>query len=260
MTSFEAAIAALGNLGDSSVWSLIVTVMGDRVGDGGVIAGPVLAEVLEPIGVKPEALRVALHRLRKDGWIASNKTGRTSAHRLTDFGMAETRVAALRIYQRQVELPANWYLLVGEKDANHPTDESILYLGRGVYLGSGIAPVQDAFLVIQGNRPTLPKWLKSQLGWDELAVSYAQLAEALGIVNDALRANLQLLPNQVATLRTLVVHHWRRNLLRHQDLPLGFFPEGWQGEDCRELVMALLDRLPLEANTKPASKPPRPRG
>jgi len=50
-------------------------------------------------------------------------------------------------------------------------------------------------------------------------------------------------PDATVALRVLVVHHWRRLLLRHEDLAMEFFPAGWHGEDCRALVVKLLDRL-----------------
>ena len=67
MTSgdFQKTIDALGGDDMPRVWSLIVTVFGDLAQrNGDEIAGPVLGEILAPVGVRPEAMRVALHRLR----------------------------------------------------------------------------------------------------------------------------------------------------------------------------------------------------
>lgn len=241
---FGTAVAALAGLGDTSVWSLIVTVMGDSAArEGDKITGPVLAQILEPIGVRPEALRVALHRLRKDGWIISDKTGRTSVHRLTDKGLAETRVAASRIYQRQVSFPDQWYLLwAGSQEIPLPP-EGTLRLGRGIFFGQGAAPDCADFLVMQGRVKSVPQWLQFRLGGPDLMSAFEHLEAALNEVTEILANTSGLSPLQTATLRTLIVHYWRRNLLKHPDLPLGFFPDGWQGEVCRGLVMGLLDRL-----------------
>ena len=48
---------------------------------------------------------------------------------------------------------------------------------------------------------------------------------------------------QSAALRVLVVHQWRRLVLRHADLPERFFPDGWKGEACRAHVLQLLGNL-----------------
>ena len=241
--TFDKASAALTDLGDTSVWSLIVTVMGDLAPDGTAIGGPFLAEILEPFSIKPEALRVALHRLRKDGWILSEKLGRTSQHRLTEMGQVETRVAARRIYQRQGVVPEQWYLLWEGPEGSGPAPKDVLPLGRGMYLGQGAAPEVAGFLVMQGHVRAVPDWLKSQLDGDALAVSYARLADALTSVISALDSGAALSPQQVASLRIMIVHHWRRNLLKHADLPAEFYPDGWQGELCRDMVIGLLDRL-----------------
>ncbi|MBV1865671.1 MAG: PaaX family transcriptional regulator [Rhodobacteraceae bacterium] len=242
--AFGTAVAALRRLGDTSVWSLIVTVMGDSAArKGDKIAGPVLAQILEPVGVRPEALRVALHRLRKDGWIVSDKTGRTSVHRLTDKGLAETRVAASRIYQRQVNFPDQWYLFWAEPEETPPPPEGMLRLGRGMFLGQGEAPDCADFLMMQGHVKSVPQWLQTRLAGPDLMLAFDHLAAALNEVTETLVNTSGLSPLQIATLRMLIVHHWRRSLLKHPDLPLGFFPDGWQGGACRGLVMGLLDRL-----------------
>ena len=242
--AFGTAVAALTRLGDTSVWSLIVTVMGDSAArEGDKIAGPVLAQILEPVGVRPEALRVALHRLRKDGWIISDKMGRTSVHRLTDKGLAETRVAASRIYQRQTNFPDQWFLLWAESEENPPPSKGMQRLGRGMFIGQGQAPDCADFLVMQGRVKSVPHWLQSRLAGPDLMLAFDHLAAALNEVDEILVNTSELPPLQIATLRMLIVHHWRRSLLKHPDLPLGFFPDGWQGGVCRGLVMGLLDRL-----------------
>ena len=86
---YHDTIARLTALGPLRVWSLLVTVFGDLTQDD-ALEGPTLSALMSEIGVKPEATRVALHRLRADGWITSEKTGRTSRHRLSAKGRADS--------------------------------------------------------------------------------------------------------------------------------------------------------------------------
>ena len=80
------------------VWSLLVTVFGELAQDADAqISGSLLRSLSEHIGIKPEAMRVALHRLRKDGWIDSERTGRTSNYFLTLWGRAQSIAASPRI-------------------------------------------------------------------------------------------------------------------------------------------------------------------
>ena len=48
-------------------------------------------------------------------------------------------------------------------------------------------------------------------------------------------------------LRSLIVHGWRRLVLKHPDLPPDVYSDAWRGHDCRALVTGLLTRLPRPA-------------
>ena len=69
---FTHTIADLRALGGQRVWSLMVSLFGDLAqAEGAGIDGPVLSRIMTAMQIRPEATRVALHRLRNDGWIAS---------------------------------------------------------------------------------------------------------------------------------------------------------------------------------------------
>ena len=244
-TRFETARTALTDLGSAKVWSLIVTVMGDMAADpGAAISGACLAEILAPVGVRPEALRVALHRLRKDGWITSDKQGRSSYHSLTKSGLEQTRAAAPRIYARQPQYDGPWHLFWANPEQAGDPPLGTIKLGRGVYLGQGAKPAAEGYLCISGAQPKVPDWLRVQLGPGALVEAYNDLATALKTVAKTLGADAGLTPPQTACLRMLIVHYWRRTLLRHPALPVDFFPANWQETTCRQQVTALLDLLP----------------
>ena len=76
-----------------------MTIFGDLAReDNRYISSRTLNRLTAQIGVKPEATRVALHRLRKEDWLESAKFGRESHYRLTDNGRNLSREAAPRIY------------------------------------------------------------------------------------------------------------------------------------------------------------------
>lgn len=242
---FETARAALTDLGSAKVWSLIVTVMGDMTASAGAtISGACLADILAPVGVRPEALRVALHRLRKDGWITSDKQGRSSHHSLTKSGLEQTRLAAPRIYDPAPEHNGPWHLFWASPERMGNPPAGTIKLARGVFLGQGAKPAAKGFLCVTGAEPKVPDWLRNQLGPEPLVQGYNDLARALQTVTSTLGAQPDLSPSEIACLRMLIVHYWRRNLLKHPDLPAGFFPADWQENTCRKRVMALLELLP----------------
>jgi len=65
MDDFNRCIEILAAGDRNRVWSLVVTIFGDLAqGTGDTLSMQTLARITEPLGVKPEALRVALHRLK----------------------------------------------------------------------------------------------------------------------------------------------------------------------------------------------------
>ena len=240
-------IAALTDFGGLRVWSLLVSVFGDLAQSrGDVIEGPVLSAMMTAMDVKPEATRVALHRLRNDGWIASEKSGRTSLHSLTAHGRAESAAASPRIYSGPAEVAQDWQLIVTE-DAQNDNTADLLAAGfvpllPRVYLGAAKAPTPRTALVLHGE--SVPEWLKHQFSNDDLAREYRNLRTILERISSELPPGTRLSPLDTAVLRCLIVHNWRRIVLKHPDLPRVLFPDTWAGHDCRALVHALLTRFP----------------
>jgi phenylacetic acid degradation operon negative regulatory protein len=250
--SFDTCLSAL--TGERPrVWSLIVTVFGDLAfREGDRVSTQVLARITEPIGIKPEALRVALHRLRKDGWIDSQRVGRGSTYHLTAHGSRQTHAAAPRIYGRTNPAGQEWALITagpGESEgqsaldvlvANHPMIRISATSAVGACAAGAFAPTN--LLVGRVDISRAPAWLQNLACPEDTCEAYANLLEMLRHVERALPDDLTAL--ETATLRVLIVHSWRRVLLRHPDLPDTLFPVGCPAIACRNLTMDLLNRLP----------------
>ncbi|SDC45475.1 PaaX family transcriptional regulator C-terminal domain-containing protein [Ruegeria marina] len=249
---FETAVLRLADPQNQRVWSIIVSLFGDlarRPGDR--LSGGALTRIIMPMGIKPEAIRVALHRLRKDGWIDSSREGRTSVHFLTDYGRTQSDRVTPRIYTRVPEVPQVWHILIAEDGGGAQTLNEMLLtdtyigLGRLVALGSGPVPGDCEDLAgFEVTARSIPDWMQTRLYPEDLGAACTSLHRDCS----ALRASARpphLTPLEVATLRTLLIHRWRRVALRHPDLPPVFQPSGWMGAACREEVFALLDTLPL---------------
>lgn len=248
--SFDASIAQLTDLQNLRVWSIIVSLFGDLAQKpGDQISGTTLTQIITPMGIKPEAIRVALHRLRKDGWINSTRSGRASVHYLTEFGRNQSAAVTPRIYARAPQPPQSWHLLIAEDGSGQTTLEETLLLpqytqvNRRTALGYGTAPDGlDDLLVATVCELSVPNWLQTRLFPQDLVAACQALLDALSKIPPP--SAEALTPVQIATLRTLIVHHWRRIALRHPVLPAGFPPADWAGEACRARVFDLLDRLP----------------
>ena len=237
------AIDDLIGLGHMRVWSVIITIFGDAVvGRGGKVASTTLAALTEQMGVKPEAFRVALSRLTKDGWIERSKRGRLSFYRLSAQGLAQFGPATERIYAPRSGAEDGWHLVVLPSAVGEPPLGGAVSLGGRCYLSPH--PVKNAAaLTMSGEIGTVPDWVKDRLGTADIAAEYTALFQVLRHCSGAGVSDLQ-----AAVIRVLLVHQWRRLVLRHADLPLRFFPVGWQGEACRAEVHRLRTELALAAD------------
>ncbi len=249
---FKTAVAELTDPHDQRVWSIIVSLFGDMAQEPGAqISGGALTRIIEPMGIKPEAIRVALHRLRKDGWIESDRIGRVSRHVLTEFGRTQSAAVTPRIYARGPAPAERWHLLIAEDGAGTQVLEDVMLshdytpIGRNVALGSGPAPDQpDGLLALEISPRAAPKWVQDRLCPQELRGAYQALHQAVGRAARTRPRGWSPTPLESATLRTLLVHRWRRVVLRQPDLPAPFYPSDWVGPACRDAVFDLLDTLP----------------
>lgn len=233
-------IAALAAAGPLRVWSVIVTIFGDSVlPRGGVAGAAALGAIAARLGIRPSALRVALHRLVRDGWALRAREGRGSLYRLSPEALARSAEARRRIYAPGPALTGPWRLAAAPAGLRE-RPEGFALLAPGLWLGGAGQPVPEGALALDGAVTALPDWARAALGPPELAADYARLAAAL---EEAAAMPGEPAPLDALALRTLVIHQWRRLLLRHADLPAGFFPDGWQGEACRARVLALHARL-----------------
>ena len=222
------AVAQILGVETPRVWSFIVTIFGDLARhDDRYISSRTLNRLTAEIGVKPEATRVALYRLRKEDWLESTKLGRESHYRLTKNGRKLSREAAPRIYG-----PASDHsgmLSIYDPALSPPDGLSIL---------SGISLVKTGFadaLNIEIDKP-LPKWIVDRLIDVELQRAILDLQRRLSVL--AISSNASDLDRTV--VRLSIVHEWRRIILRLPVAPYQVLEEAISLHDLRQTVQKLL--------------------
>ncbi len=252
--SVNELIDRLGEFGSLRVWSVIITVFGDSVMPrGGVVSASALSAIVDRLPIRAEALRVALHRLAKDGWIIRRRTGRNSHYALSENGRTRFLPASLRIYAREPSLSGPWRI-VALKEPWHPetkmSEAGFLQLSPTLFL----APQQAGQLpagaeAVIGDLYHLPNWARAVLAPEPLWRDYSRLHSVLSEQMNAFKTAVEEAeaPDAVA-LRTMLVHHWRRLLLRHADLPEEVMPMNWPGEECRSMVLTLYKALSRNAD------------
>lgn len=238
-------INAVAGCGPLKVWSVVVTVLGDLLqSDEMWLSGPLLDALVGRLGINNQALRVALHRLRRDGWVVTEKRGRLSAHQLTARGFAERDAVRAQVYGTEpVGDPV--FLVVGAPelsaaDFSDALPDHAVSLSARSALVAGSVRRSESLLVSQFAPDGLPPWVSEALAPEVMRAEYDELAIVVG------RILARATPNGVmdrTALRLAILHHWRRMRLRHGAAQDVLLPADWEGARARRLVMQALARL-----------------
>ncbi|WP_386624519.1 PaaX family transcriptional regulator C-terminal domain-containing protein [Sulfitobacter geojensis] len=244
---FDTLTAGLHGLGGQRVWSLMISLFGDLAqAPKQHIDGPLLSAIMQGLRVKPEAARVALHRLRNDGWIISQKVGRISRHSLTDKGRAECVAANPRIYADPALSTGRWNLVLTEdtstEQISEMTQRGFAPLVPRVFVGPTDSDAPQGALVLSADHA--PSWLRKQIAPQIHQTGYENLLVALSNVKLDLPTPEDMDAIDIAVLRCLVVHNWRRLVLKHPELPAPLVDPDGASHQCHLLVANLLARYP----------------
>ena len=217
--------------GRPRVWSLIVTAFGDVASPRRApLSAARLSALMEPAGIGGGAVRTALSRLVADGLLVRSPAGRSSLYAPSPDLAAGIAAATPLIY----EAPARgWEVSVGLEPPR------ALALAPNVWLSRERAKRADLRLAA---RPVETTALQDGKGLDP---AHLHALAKLGADLDAL-ADLPADPLRAATTRLLLVHRWRRLVLRWPEVPEEWLPHG-MGPPRARVADALADlRAPSE--------------
>ncbi|MEM8728564.1 MAG: hypothetical protein AAGF79_01505 [Pseudomonadota bacterium] len=211
MTTLHPGAALLRDLEPIKTWSLIVTLFGDM--SSASVTGTEIRTLLEHLGIRPEAIRVALHRLKRDAWVSSTKLGREAVYALADKGRRETEAVYSDVYRRDMKYPGGWRFLA--TDGPLAPDAGIQ---DGVRFSADLILVpQDLTLDLTGAldlrlaHQDLPDWVEPRL----VPPQFVRNADALiRVLSQARAGGASASALDDTALRLLVLHHWRRIALR----------------------------------------------
>lgn len=258
----KALIARLHARGRLRVWSLVVTMFGDMiVPRGGRVALAVLQEIAARIGVEPGALRTAMSRLAADGWVEREREGRNSFYRLAEGGRHAFDLATRRIYAGGPPAwSGSWTVLISpseirEKDAEEAAALGFVRVSGRAFLRAetgGAPAVADSFpdmLLVHGTGAEHPETILSFWPSAETADAYRAFIGGFAPLAAALEGGDALAELDAVAARTLLIHDWRRIVLRDPGLPTELLPADWPGEEARALARRIYAALagPSEA-------------
>lgn len=232
--------------------SLIVTVWGDALAPhGGSVWLAGLIRLMAPFDINERLVRTSVFRLTGDGWLARATEGRRSRYRLTRDGARRFHDAYRRIYDRPADdWRGQWELVLADRVSaprRAALRQELAWAGFGE-LGT------STFLRPHEPTRTLPSILETKLAgavtvivaadyagrpiaeavsqaWNLASLSnhYRRFLARFGAVIEHFRQAEAHDPQQCFIVRTMLIHAFRRVLLRDPLLPPALLPLDWPG-------------------------------
>jgi len=220
--------------GRPRVWSLVITVFGDCIlSRGGRVPSARLRLLLARIGIGDGALRTALSRLVADGWLLRERDGRNTLYRLTERGVAEARRASTLIYAPPRNGPVErWQFWLG---GDAPPSRSLSIGAARAWPEDEPAPAPEG-AIAAGCLLSVPDSMKAAVASDRQRTEAERLDADLAHLERLLDEGGPGAPLDALSARILLVHRWRRYILRFVDVPDELAPAGWRGANLRPRV------------------------
>ena len=248
--------------------SLVMSVFGDVVAPhGGVLGLGSLIRWLEPFGVNERAVRTAVHRLTTSGWIERTSAGRRTDCRITPQSRHRFSEADRRIYASGSPVwNGEWSVLfLGHggmsTKARDRARRELRWHGFGelapnvlvhpfadleeLELALGELGIERSTVVLRARRderlPSNGRPLDelAAMAWDfrDLTREYRAFLRRFETI--ALQLRPLPSPEICFRVRVLVIHEYRRILLRDPELPAELLPPEWVGGEARRLCAGI---------------------
>lgn len=252
--------------------SLIISLYGDALSHrGGEIWLGSLSTLLEALGFGDRFVRTSVFRLQKEGWLDVVKLGRRSYYRVTEQGMRQFRHAESKIYLReQPDWDGKWELLLlenAEKDQRARLKKELGWLGFGQIANNLMAApthsqtdvptllgelnAGEQVIYFRADYPynrseqTLRQMVANCWSLNEVAGYYHEFIVSFRPLMVLLReASYELLtPLRGFQIKLLLIHFFRRVVLKDPLLPDALLPAQWEGQIARNLCINIYQQV-----------------
>ena len=249
---------------------LIITVFGDTIAPrGGSIWLGSLIEMMAPLGLSERLVRTGVYRLAREGWLIARQEGRRSLYTITPEGLDTFAEADARIYATS-PLPWNgkWTMVLALPDADSKSRKEI----RNLLTWRGFGQLSPTMMIKPGSDTTnvnhvlktasltsccivFTAELDAQSDKKTIVSNGWDLSSLTGAYNSLLQCFADDTHQAVTTttdafvLRTLLIHQYRRILLKDPQLPGQLLPSDWNGEKAAKLVAETYKALSPRADS-----------
>src|SRR6202166_4318748 len=230
----------------SRTGSIVITVFGDAiVPRGGSVWLGTLLEFFGALDIDSGVVRTAMSRLATDGWLERNKIGRNSFYRLAKKGPQTFAAATRHIYDLP---PSDWtgrfeLLLIGNGEDRDASRDALKNAGfgsplPGVWIAPSDVPVPEEAtrairLEVSAEDDSGRRLLSASWPLDRTADAYLKFMKTFEPLRGWIGRREKLSDVDAFTARILLIHYYRRVVLRDPLLPNALLPEDWLGRGGR---------------------------
>jgi phenylacetic acid degradation operon negative regulatory protein len=227
---------------------------------GGTAPVAGLIRALGTLDIAPPAVRTAVSRMVRQGWLTASRSDRTPTYALTQRAVARLDEAAERIYRtREESWDSRWHLIVVPRTADRSRRERVRvglrYLGYGAIddtIWIAARPSPELAALETAESIAIDRFTADHDGdtreligrvWDlaALAASYDEwLATARGILAGIGRS---VSDDRAFAARSRLLHEWRKFLFTDPQLPPDLLPRNWPGRRAAEFFDSHAQRL-----------------
>ncbi|WP_422265036.1 PaaX family transcriptional regulator C-terminal domain-containing protein [Thiofilum sp.] len=280
-TFAKAAQAVIDDFSQASTMyanSLILSIYGDTIcPHGGNIWLGSLIKLVEPLGINQRLVRTSVFRLSEKKILKAKQIGRRSYYSLTDKGFRQFSSAAKRIYQGPLQTwDGEWRLVITslgglEQEQRETVRKELFWLGfthitTGVFVHPTIdlatvkqmvdeMQLTEHIVMLQAKTmddthiPIANALIKNCFNVQAFEPEYQEFYELFHPVLEAVRATHHNLdPRLCFLMRTLLIHKYRRILLREPELPQGLINEDSWSWRARLLMVELYQTIAKPAD------------
>ena len=232
----------------SRTGSIVITLFGDAIvpRGGSVWLGTLLA-FFETIDIDAGVVRTAMSRLAADGWLERHKVGRNSYYRLVKKGRQTFDAATRHIYDPP---PSDWtgrfeLLLISGSEDRDASRDALKNAGfgtplPGVWVAPSGAPIPEEAarairLEVSAEDDSGRRLLSESWPLDRTSDAYLKFMKTFEPLCDWIGRGDALTDTDAFTARILLIHHYRRVVLRDPLLPSALLPADWPGRAARDL-------------------------
>lgn len=240
----------------SRTWSIIITIYGDAIAPrGGCVWLGTLLAFFKALDISDGVVRTAMSRLASDGWLERSRVGRNSFYRLAAKGGETFRLATEHIYRQR---PPRWrgefdWLLLDNSGERERVRADMLEAGFGAPApgqwiapaGANIPPIAANALKMRVSGDAAANRALAARSWPlaETAAAYRRFLIAFEPLRLSLAAGARFSDLDALVARVLLIHNYRRIVLRDPILPAEILPEDWPGADARALCADVYGRI-----------------